>query len=60
LTEFQLDVLTDLVNDTKLGREIRKTKGKGEIAKHFRQQHKLMQEKRSQGIKGRLDFEDYI
>jgi len=60
LTEFQLDVLTDLVNDTGLGKEIRKTKGKGEIAKHFREQHKLMLEKRSQGVKGRLEFEDWI
>ena len=28
LTEFQLDVLTDLVNDTGLGKEIRKLKAK--------------------------------
>ena len=60
LTEFELDVLTDLVNDTGLGKEIRKTKGKGAIAKHFREQLQIMQDKRAAGAQGRLEFEDYV
>ena len=60
LSEFEIGVLTDLVNDTLLGKEIRKTKGKGEIAKHFREQLKVMQGKRAQGVRGRIDFEEWI
>lgn len=60
LSEFEIGVLTDLVNDTSLGKEIRKTKGKGEIAKHFREQLKVMQGKRAQGVRGRIDFEEWI
>ena len=60
LSEFELGILTDLVNDTGLGKEIRKTKGKGAIAKHFREQYQIMREKRSQGAIGRLDFEDFV
>ena len=37
-----------------------RTKGKGEIAKHFRQQYELMREKREEGVLGRLDFEDFV
>jgi|TARA_R110000850_G_scaffold152717_1_gene275958 hypothetical protein len=59
LSEFEIGVLTDLVNDTGLGKEMRRTKGKGDIAKHFRQQYELMREKREEGVLGRLDFEDY-
>lgn len=59
LSEFEISVLTDLVNDLGLGKEMRRTKGKGEIAKHFRQQYQLMREKREEGVLGRLDFEDY-
>jgi hypothetical protein len=59
LTEFELDLLTDLVNDTGLGKEIRKTKGKGAIAKHFREQLDLMKQLRECGATGRLEFEAF-
>ena len=60
LSEFEIGILTDLVNDLGLGKEMRRTKGKGEIAKHFRKQYQLMREKREEGVLGRLDFEDYV
>ena len=59
LTQFELDLLTDLVNDTGLGKEMRKTKGKGAIAKHFREQLDLMKQLRECGATGRLDFEAF-
>jgi hypothetical protein len=60
LTEFELGVLNDLVNDIALGKEIRKTKGKGAIAKHFRDQYALMRERRAEGVTGRIEFEDWV
>jgi len=60
LSEFELGVLTDLANDIGLGKEMRKTKGKGEIAKHFRNQYALMRERRADGVIGRIEFEDFV
>lgn len=60
LTEFQRELLTDLVNDTGLGKEIRRTKGKGAIAKHFREQLDLMKQLRECGVTGRIEFEDFV
>ena len=39
LTEQERDVLFELKADTSLGREYRKTKGKGAISKHYKEEY---------------------
>lgn len=41
--EGRFQLLQEAVNDTWRGKEYRKTKGKGEIAKHYREQLKLIE-----------------
>lgn len=53
-------VLMEKKNDISLGREIRRTKGKGEIAKHYRQEYEKMRQKRSEGVTGRIEFIGWI
>jgi len=55
-----LELLRKRKNDTSLGRMARKTKGKGGIAKHFRDELKRMQQLRSEGVQGRIEFEGYF
>ncbi len=44
LGQYEYDLLLERKNDIGLGREYRKTKGKGLVAKHFREQLKLIEE----------------
>lgn len=44
LGQGRYDILLEKKNDTGLGKMYRQTKGKGEIAKHFREQLKLIEE----------------
>lgn len=60
LTEEQRTLLQEMANDTFRGKEARKTKGKGAIAKHYREQYDLMRQARECGVTGRIDFEDYF
>lgn len=56
LDEQQQGVLLEKKNDSTLGRLIRRTKGKGEIAKHYRQEYEKLLQQRSEGATGRLTF----
>ena len=60
LSEFEQDLLFERKRDTRLGRMYRQTKGKGEIAKHYREELERMQEQRARGEVGRLEFEAYF
>jgi hypothetical protein len=46
--------------DTGLGKMYRKTKGVGEIAKHYRSELKRMQELKESGEAGRIEFEAFF
>lgn len=46
--------------DTNLGRQYRKTKGTGEIAKYFRGVYQDMLNKRDNGETGRIDFAGWL
>lgn len=59
LGEGLFDLLTEKKNDTNLGKLYRKTKGKGDIAKHYREEFKRMRELRAQGVTGRIEFEEF-
>jgi len=55
-----IDILFEKKRDTGLGREYRKTKGVGLIAKYYREEFQRMQELREQGETGRIEFVGYI
>ena len=60
LTEWESDRLDELYNDTMLGKQCRKTKGKGEIARHYRDQHDQMRSLRECGVTMRLEFDFWL
>ena len=56
MTNAEQDLLFEKMRDTFLGRESRKTKGKGEIAKHYREEFKKMTDLRQDLDAGRIEF----
>lgn len=59
-TEFEQELLLDMKNDLNLGKMYKKTKGKGDIAKHYREEFKRMQKLRAEGVTGRIEFEAWL
>ena len=59
LTEFEREVLQEWRIDALMGKAYRATKGKGEIAKHYRDELERLMELRRQGYVGPLEFEDW-
>jgi hypothetical protein len=41
------------------GKEIKRTKGKGEISKHYRLEYRRMLQLRANGVVGRIDFQGW-
>lgn len=60
LTEPEIQILYEKMQDRNLGRESRKTKGKGEIAKHYREEFKKIEDQRSRGVTGKINFIGYF
>lgn len=60
LTEAEQQLLRERKEDIGLAKLYRKTKGKGEIAKHFREEHARMVALREQGETGRIEFEAFL
>lgn len=60
LTELENDILREKMNDHDLGRLYRKTKGKGDVAKHYRNELDRMRKLREGGTTGRIEFVGYI
>lgn len=54
------EILYERSVDTELGRAYRKTKGKGEVAKHFRAEYERMRASRMDGEIGRIEFENFL
>lgn len=60
LTDGEQAILWEKKGDQRLAREYKKTKGKGEIAKHYREQLKEIQIKRDTGHVGKIKFVGWI
>jgi len=60
LSDFERGVLADWAADVSLGKVYRRTKGKGEIVKWYKQQHDEMRMLRECGVTGLLTFEDFF
>jgi len=60
LTKGEQDILFEKMRDIDLAKQYKKTKGKGAIAKHYRDQHKAILEKRELGVTGFIPFVGWI
>ena len=60
LGEHMLPIMDELKNDLNRGKLFRKTKGKGDIAKHYRAEYQRMRELRAEGRTGRIEFEGFL
>lgn len=60
LTDNEQEILWEKMADVFLAKESRKTKGKGEIAKHYRDELKRMQLLRGEGNMDRIEFIGYL
>jgi len=60
MTEAEYGLLNERKNDLRLAKSYRATKGKGEIAKHYRDELAAMQAKRETGKTGRIEFEEWL
>ena len=56
--EEAFDILTEMANDTSRGKVIKKSLR--EVAKHYASQLGEMREKRGYGIRGRMEFMDFL
>ena len=59
LGETGYEMLLERKNDTNLGKQLVKDNKAGLIAKHYREQHKILIQKRQDGDTGYIDFIDY-
>jgi len=57
--KYAADIVKEKSQDLMLAKEIRRTKGKGEIAKHFKTEYERMMDLRAQGVGGRIEFIGY-
>lgn len=60
LGEGAYQILLEKKNDTNLGKEYRRTKGKGDVAKHYREELKRMRELKADGETGRIEFDSWL
>ena len=60
LTDEEQALLFELKEDVLRGKEYRKTKGVGEVAKHYRAELARMQAMRRAGYQGRIEFRGWI
>lgn len=60
LTEAEQELIRERRDDVGLAKMYRKTKGVGEIAKHYRDELTRMQELRAEGVAGRIEFEEWL
>jgi len=58
-TDWQRERVLELANDTAWGQSIRRTKGVGAIARHYRDEFERMKAMRRDGVVGRIEFEDF-
>lgn len=57
---IRYEILRELANDLMRGKEHRRTKGIGQIAKHYQNEFETMQMLRSQGVTGRIEFVGWL
>jgi len=53
------EIVIEHHNDIMRGKEYKRTKGKGEIAKHYKSEYERMMGLRAEGVTGRIDFAEW-
>lgn len=53
------EIVIEHHNDIMRGKEYKRTKGKGEIAKHYKSEYERMMGLRAEGVTGRIDFVEW-
>jgi hypothetical protein len=56
----RLEELRELRDDKTLGRAYKRTRGKGDIAAHYRSELARIKQARADGVVGRIDFEVWL
>lgn len=56
---FAADIVEEKAQDIELAKLMRRTKGKGLIAAHYKAEYERMMEVRAAGLRGRLEFIGY-
>ena len=59
LGEVRYEALLEKKNDISIGKQLLKDNKAGLIAQHYKEQHKILVEKRQEGETLYLDFSDY-
>ena len=57
--ESAQDIINEKRNNITLYKEMKRTKGRGEIAKHYKSEYERMMGIRAEGVTGRIDFIGY-
>lgn len=60
MTDEEQALLFELKEDVLRGKEYRKTRGVGDVAKHYRAELARMQAMRRAGYQGRIEFRGWI
>ena len=60
LNHLEQELLMEKKENYYYGKEYRKTKGKGEISKYYKQQYEELREMRKEGKRGRLYFPPWL
>lgn len=56
----RFEILRELANDIMRGKEYRRTKGKGQIAAHYKKEYEAMKAQRAEGVRGRIEFVGWL
>ena len=54
------EIVIEASNSIMRGKEYRRTKGKGEIAAHYKKEYESMKAQRAQGVTGRIEFVGWL
>ena len=57
---YARDIVREKAQDITIGKTAKRTKGKGEIARHYKSEYERMLEIRAGGVRGRLEFKAFI
>ena len=60
LGAVKYEILKEKAYNLTLAKEIKRTKGKGEIASHFKAEYERLLQLRSSGVTGRIEFEGWL
>ncbi|MFZ5589617.1 MAG: hypothetical protein ACOY4M_08290 [Pseudomonadota bacterium] len=58
--KYAAEIIEEKAKDVSLAKRYRRTKGIGDIAKHYKAEYERMMQLRAEGATGRLEFVGYL